>query len=175
MDTALARNMLVDIAARDIGKTEVSRNRADWIKKYWPATSYPEGYANREPYCAAACCYWLKALGEELAQKGELKATFGKTLAQFESWRCKSAGAWRWQEWANQKGVTVLPDTATPLPGDFVVYDFSHIGLVRRVGKKGRIITIEANTGPSGGRDGDGCYEKDRPQEIARCFVRVLP
>lgn len=37
------RRELVGIARLDRGKTEVTKNQAPWIKKYWPATSYPEG------------------------------------------------------------------------------------------------------------------------------------
>ncbi len=168
------QDLLVTIAKREVGNVETPRNnQGAWIKKFWPATSYPDGYSNREPYCAAACCYWLKTLGEELAAAGQLKASTGMTLEQWHKWRCKSAGAWAWQDWAKKaKGVTVLPDSAKPERGDIVVYDFSHIGLVTGQPSKGRIATIEANTGPSGERDGDGCWEKNRPQEIARAFLR---
>jgi hypothetical protein len=166
---------LVIIAKREVGKTEGPKNnQGEWIKKFWPATNYPEGYANREPYCAAAMCYWLKTLGEELHAVGLIESQTGMTLGQWEKWRCKSAGAWAWQDWAKKaKGVTVLPDSAKPECGDVVVYDFSHVGLVTGQPGKGRIATIEANTGPSGERDGDGCWEKNRPQEIARCFIRL--
>lgn len=165
---------LVTIAKRDVGKEEMpSNNQGAWIKKFWPATSYPAGYTERQPYCAAAMAYWLDAAGDELAKAGLLQSLTGMNAEQFEKWRCKSAGAWAWQTWGQKaKGVTVLPDTATPQRGDIVVFDFSHIGLVTGQPAKGRIATIEANTGPAGERDGDGCWEKNRPQEVARCFLR---
>jgi hypothetical protein len=165
---------LVTIAKRDVGKVETPRNnQGAWIKRFWPSTSYPEGYSNREPYCAAAMAFWLDTVGDELAKAGLLESLTGMTAEQFEKWRCKSAGAWAWQAWAKKaKGVTVLPDTATPQKGDIVIFDFSHIGLVTGQPAKGRIATIEANTGPAGERDGDGCWEKNRPQEVARCFLR---
>ncbi len=117
-------------------------------------------------------CYWLKTTLEELGE-GVVKIILGKTMAQAMSWRCKSAGAWAWQDWAKQKGLSVFPDNVNPLPGDVCPYDFSHIGLVME-DHGSRIATLEANTGPSGGRDGDGCYAKDRPQEIVRCFIRIF-
>jgi len=167
-------NWLVNIAKRDVGKVESPRNnQGAWIKRFWPSTSYPDGYSNREPYCAAAMAFWLDTVGDELAKAGLLESLTGMNAEQFEKWRCKSAGAWAWQAWAKKaKGVTVLPDSATPQKGDIVVFDFSHIGLVTGVPAKGRVATIEANTGPAGERDGDGCWEKNRPQEVARCFLR---
>lgn len=166
---------LIRVSRRDLGKVEKPKNNmGEWIKKYWPSTSYPDGYDDRQPYCAAACCYWLDTAGEELAKAGMLEALTGMTAEQFEKWRCQSAAAFGWMPWGKKaKGVTVLPDTETPRAGDFVVFDFSHIGLVTGVPAKGRVATIEANTGPSGGRDGDGCYAKERPQEVARAFVRL--
>lgn len=164
----------VKIASRDLGKVEKPKNNmGEWIKKFWPSTSYPDGYENREPYCAAAMCYWLDTVGDELAKAGMLEAMTGMNAEQFEKWRCQSAAAFGWLPWAKKaKGVTVLPDTAEPRKGDCVIFDFSHIGLVTGVPRKGRIATIEANTGPSGERDGDGCWPKDRPQEVVRAFIR---
>lgn len=165
---------LVTIAKRDVGKVETPRNnQGAWIKRYWPSTSYPEGYTDRQPYCAAAMAFWLDTAGDELAKASLLENLTGMNAEQFEKWRCKSAKAYDWQAWGKKaKGVTVLPDTATPQKGDIVVFDFSHIGLVTGQPAKGRIATIEANTGPAGERDGDGCWEKNRPQEVARCFLR---
>lgn len=165
---------LVTVAMRDVGKVEKPRNnQGEWIKKFWPSTTYTNGYADRQPYCAAALAYWLDTTGEELTKAGLLESLTGMNAAQFERWRCKSAKAWDWQAWGRRaKGVTVLPDSARPQKGDIVVFDFSHIGLVTGQPAKGRIATIEANTGPAGERDGDGCWEKNRPQEVARCFLR---
>jgi hypothetical protein len=36
------------------------------------------------------------------------------------------------------------------------------------------IVTVEANTGPMGEREGDGCYLKIRSRNEARCFIRLL-
>jgi hypothetical protein len=164
----------VKIASRDLGKAEKPKNNmGEWIKKFWPSTSYPDGYEDRQPYCAAALCYWLDTTGDELAKAGLLESLTGMNAEQFEKWRCQSAAAFGWLPWAKKaKGVTVLPDTAEPRKGDVMVFDSSHIGLVSGVPRKGRVATIEANTGPSGERDGDGCWPKDRPQEIARAFLR---
>ena len=53
MNTLPIRQKLIDIAMRDEGQKETSRNRGPAIEKFWTATNYPDGYVNREPYCAA--------------------------------------------------------------------------------------------------------------------------
>lgn len=59
MSTYELRKKLVTIASRDVGQLETSRNQGPAIRKFWPATSYPEGYRERQPYCAAAVSYWV--------------------------------------------------------------------------------------------------------------------
>lgn len=171
MSTLHLRQELVKIAAQDVGQVEASRNQGAAIKKFWPYTSYPGGYANREPYCAAAVCYWVC----QWLELPGVQAALGKPAAQLELWRCQSAAAFGWLDWAKRKGVRVLSDSPSEVlhTGDIVVFDFSHIGILE--GDKGdRIMTIEANTGPAGGRDGDGIWRKGRPREIARAFIRIL-
>lgn len=167
---------LLKHARGDVGGTEKTRNNATWIEKYWPRTTYPEGYKNREPYCAAACVYWLWAFLFELAKDGLLKDVFGTDdFAAIEKWRCKSARAFDWRDWGRKaKGVKVLDENAKALPGDFAVFDFSHIGIV--IEDRGKtILTIEANTNSAGSRDGDGCWQKTRARPLVQCFVRVIP
>ena len=162
---------LVAIAAVDVNKLEVGRNRAPWIQKFWPATDYPEGYANREPYCAAAVSYWVAQWLKDAA----VLANLGMTAAAAERWRCKSAGAFRWLEWARSKGVRTFSDSPglKLLPGDIMVFDMSHIGIVESATIGSTIYTIEANTGATGGRDGDGCFRKIRTRSLARGFIRL--
>ncbi len=69
---------------------------------------------------------------------------------------------------------SVLPDTADPQPGDFAVYDFSHIGIVKE-SRGDKFVAIEGNTNGAGSRDGDGVYLKTRPRKLARCFIRIRP
>ena len=172
MATLALRERLIEIAARDAGQMETSRNRGPAIAKFWEATSYgPSGYVNREPYCAAAVCYWVR----EWLRDAEVLAALGKTAEQAAQWRCRSARAFDWLDWAAMRGLRTLSDAPREVlhTGDIVVFDFSHIGLV--TGDNGsRIYTIEANTGASGGRDGDGIFRKDRPREVARRFIRLM-
>jgi len=175
MSTFPLRKRLIDIAALDVGQLETSRNRGPAIKKFWPATNYPEGYADRAPYCAAGVSYWV---AEWLAQPEVAIAVceqYGLPPKQLEAWRCKSARAFDWIDWAKKKGVHVLSDSPlnTLKTGDLMVFDMSHIGIVEDDKAKG-VFTIEANTGATGGRDGDGIFRKTRTREMARAFIRIL-
>lgn len=173
MNAKDARQLIIEIASRNVGKREDSPNRAPWIKPLWPETSYPEGYANREPYCAAGMCWVLATFIRELAALGELKDTLGMTLIQAEKWRCKSARAFGWRDWAIAKGLMTIPDTGQPLPGDFIVFDFSHIGLVTESLSRFEVATVEYNTNDGGSREGDGCMAKERANKLAQCFIRL--
>lgn len=171
MNTLHLRQKLVEIARKDVGQIETSRNQGPAIKKFWPATSYPGGYANREPYCAAAVCYWV----QQWLKIPEVAKAFGRTPAQLEAWRCKSAAAFGWLDWANKKGVITFDDDPNHVlhTGDIFVFDMSHIGVVCD-DHKDEVFTIEANTGPAGGRDGDGIWNKSRNRSLARRFIRLL-
>lgn len=163
------RQRLVDIARKDEGKTEDTRNRAAYIKAYWPATSYPEGYDNREPYCAAAVCYWVR----EWLKDPEVLAALKMTATEADKWRGKSAAAFGWREWANDKGATILKATDKPRAGDIAVYEFSHIGIV--ISASGDDFkAIEANTGATGQREGEGVFVKSRNRDAVRSFIRLL-
>lgn len=169
-----ARQLLIDVAYTDLNKVEVTRNRAPWIEKLWTATTYPDGMRNREPYCAAGDCWVLKEWIARLSALGELKKTLGMTGSEAERWRCKSARAFGWEDWAKAKGLKILPDTAKNVPkGAFMVFDMSHIGIVE-TDLVNMVSTIEYNTGATGGRDGDGCFQKTRAKSLAKCFIVVI-
>lgn len=172
MSTLNLRKKLVSIARQDVGEMEVSRNQSPTIKKFWPSTSYPEGYNNREPYCAAAVSYWV----DKWLEDPDVLKAFGFTKDQAEKWRCKSARVFDWPDWAKQKGLLVMSDSQNHVlhTGDLMVFDMSHIGIVFDDFDT-HVRTIEANTGATGGRDGDGIFEKTRARSLAKCFIRLLP
>jgi hypothetical protein len=173
------RQALVTIASRDVGQREQTHNRAPWIAKYWPATSLPglyamgSSYRGRPPYCAAAVSYWV---AEWLKLPGVL-ALLKMTPKQADAWRCKSPAAFGWLTWATSKKLTVLSDSPSNrlMVGDIMVFDMSHIGIVAVPSAGSQALTtIEANTGPSGSRDGDGCWQKYRQRSLARGFIRLI-
>lgn len=157
------------IALRDRGKVEEGHNQGAWIEKFWPATSYPEGYENAEPYCAAAACYWVR---EWLRAPG-VNDAFGESPEYLDEWRPKSAAVFDWEDWARNNDVPVLDRGAVLHTGDVMIFDCSHIGIVW-TDKGDNVLTVEANTGPEGEREGDGCYIKLRSRYEARSFIRLL-
>ena len=175
MSTYALRKRLTDIAAQDVGQVETSRNRGPAIKKFWPATNYPDGYNDRAPYCAAGVAYWVQQWLSDPCVAVAVCEQYGIPPRQLEAWRCKSARAFDWLDWAKKKGVLILSDSPsnTLHTGDLMVFDMSHIGIV--TDDSGDLVyTIEANTGATGGRDGDGIFQKTRRREMARGFIRIL-
>jgi len=169
-DTLDLRERLVEIARLDRGKTEdLGHNQAEWIEKFWPATSYPDGYENAEPYCAAACCYWVR----EWLRLDEVRDAFGFTDEEAEDFRPKSAAVFDWEDWAHSQGLLVMDRDAVLHTADVMIFDCSHIGIVW-TDKGQNLLTMEANTGPEGERDGDGAYLKLRSRSEARSFIRML-
>ena len=168
------RKRLIEIARIDLGKVEKTKNQADWIKKFWPSTSYGMvGFEERQPYCAAAVCYcidkWLESL--------DVCEALGLTLEQAEAWRCKSALVFDWLVWAKKRGVKVLPKNCILHAGDLVVYSYSHLEIVTDDDntETGPFTAIGFNTNPSADRDGEGCFEKPRSRKLVKAFIRILP
>jgi len=156
-------NDIIKVAKTQVGIRETSKNHGEGIEKYWSATSYPEGYANREPYCAAAVCWIVR----------EAMAASSKTWT-FK--RPRSASAFGFEEWSlaqDDSTKTKKIPRGDIEPGDLVIFKFSHIGIATsRPNKDGHFATIEANTGPNGEREGDGVWEKTRHMDQVRSRIR---
>lgn len=152
--------ILVELAKYEVSKSirETSKNQGEGIEKYWQATSYPNGYANREPYCAAFVCYVVNRALNGLATK--LKAPSSPVAYDLEKWATAN----------KQKGVSVF---AEPKRGDlFTLATASHCGIVQSV-HRDLVLTIEANTNAAGSREGDGVYYKSRKISDVRQFIRI--
>ena len=169
MSTLAVRQKLIDIAKREVGVTEVGSNTGKRIREYQAATTLD---GTGWPWCSAFVCWCIREWGKD----PEVLAALGKTPAQFEKWRFKSAAAFDAESWGRKNGMEVMEADSKPIlrTGDLVTFDMSHIGLVAD-DRGGKIFTIEGNTGPSGGRDGDGVWDKVRNFKIARRFIRILP
>jgi hypothetical protein len=152
---------VVDIAKTQVGIYEnAGRNHGDGIAKYWTATNYPDGYKNREPYCAACMCWCIKEAGIFTeAERPKTAAAFG-----FESWA---------DNLPNKTDIIRKPKKIKK--GQLVVFSFSHIGIATSDSNaSGVFSTVEANTGASGGRDGDGVYAKSRNINVVRSAITIL-
>ena len=137
------QDKLVKIALAQVGIREVGGNNCGkQIRIYQEATTLEPG---AWPWCAAFTCWlfreWLK--DQEVIDWLSLKT------ASVAQWRPKTASAFAFMDWARarQKTVAMYSDTATAMPGDLVVFDFSHIGLVIKDNGK-TIETVEGNALP---------------------------
>jgi len=88
---------------------------------------------------------------------------------------CRDASAYGWEKWAKKQGFELLDESMPCLAGDFVTFDFSHIGIV--VADHGSLVeTIEGNTNGKGERDsvaGDGVWRKKRARSLVKTFIRL--
>lgn len=172
MSTTLRlRERLVAIARAEIGTVEVPKNsnRGPRIREYQNATDHG---GTGWPYCAAFVCWCVK----EWLKDAEVRKALGlKTVAAAEAWRPKTAAAFGFHEWAEDRGLLLMSDSMnhTLHTGDLMTFDMSHIGIV--TDDNGPYVsTIEGNTSASGSRDGGGVFAKGRHRSEARMFIRVL-
>lgn len=166
------RLSIVRAAQRWVGREESSRNQFAGIEQLWAATSYPDGWLKREPYCAAFVCWCVR-------EAAERDPTLSVRVPPREA-SCKG-----WKEWARNPAAGVLifkpgDSVYKPAPGDIVNYlpNLSHIGIVEEL-RGDTIATIEANStigvpnGSSADREGGGIYRKVRKLSFAGEFYRL--
>jgi hypothetical protein len=154
---------IVRVAREAVGVSEVTKNQAPEIAKYWSATDYSTGMQNREPWCAAFVCWCIR----EGARDFGLAAPWPLP---------KTARAFGFDdEWAvrNTIRVTKTPAATALKPGDVVVFRFSHVGIYVGPVNSTSILTIEGNTNGEGSREGDGVYQKIRPISLVRSAVHI--
>lgn len=159
------RETIAHVAATQVGVRETDgQNRGAGIEKYWAATDYPDGYAHREPYCAAFVSWCVR-------EADRLRPEIALPKVGFAAVR-------RWLGWAGSPGSGCLllppcaictPDTLLPEKGDLWVMlpSLSHIAVVEHCERnKGTVWlhTIEGNTSTRGVREGEGVMRQ------VRCF-----
>lgn len=173
-ETYHLRQKWIEIARRDKGKVETTKNHGQWIEKLWPLTNYPDGYKNREPYCAAGMAYCLH---HWLLHEDVRKALGLADFKAADKWRCQSAVAFEWLNWAKKRNLIILPAYIILHAADIAVYSHSHIELVTDDDDTptGPFVAIGYNTNASGSRDGEGCHEKPRFRNNVKNFIRILP
>ena len=175
-----AIDKLVTIARKEVGVREgVVNNTGARIVEYQGATWLQPG---AWPWCAAFTSWVMRELLEDEAVLDYLSTYFkrpGLTFAQADKLRCRDASAFGWEKWARSNGFDVLPETTAARAGDFVVFDFSHIGLVveDQRAASDKISTIEGNTNGKGERDsvsGDGVWLKERAPSLTKSYIRIF-
>lgn len=172
MDDAIRR--LISIARSELGTREDAvNNTGARIVEYQGATWLAPG---AWPWCAAFTAWVMR---EWLEDESVRKLLNLDTFSLAEKWRCRDASAFGWEKWARQRNISVLPETEKARAGDFIVFDFSHIGLVieNQVSINSKIVTIEGNTNGRGERDsdaGDGVWEKQRMPSLTKSYIRMF-
>jgi len=178
MNTAIEK--LVEIAEKEVGiREEGGNNRGTRIVEYQGATWLQPG---AWPWCAAFTCWIMRELLEDEEVRSYLKEYFKKpalTLAQADRVRCRDASAFGWEKWAVSNGFKLLDESSLAKKGDFVVFDFSHIGVVVKdqASLPEKIVTIEGNTNGRGDRDspaGDGVWRKERDPALTKSYIRIF-
>ena len=161
----LAQKML-ELARKEIGVTEINgTNCGPRVTEYKSSTWLSP--TKSWPWCAAFICWLVR---EAMTAEG-VKET--KTFK-----RPRTAGAFDFENWSLSQGSethTKKPHKNDLLPGDIVVFTFSHIGIVEVApDKDGVVICIEGNTDGSGSREGGAVLRKKRRVDQIRSRIRVL-
>lgn len=164
------QELIADVARRDVGFRETSHNRAPWIAKFWTMTWYEDGMLNREPYCAAAVCYWVHIADNESPDLKFRNPPMMPAVKDWVPWASKPENGcivFTWDPKNNYK----------PSKGDIVVFNWSHIGIVDSDPEHDEdgwfIYTIEANTDEDGSREGNGVFRKKRYLRTCGYFIRL--
>lgn len=163
---------LVTLAEAEVGVTERGgNNRGPRIAHYQAATNLAPG---PWPWCAAFVAFILREWLRDPRVRWELNLSSDKEV---EVWRCKSARAYDWERWGTRiHRAQVFDENTLARAGDFVIFDFSHIGIVAEDQDRHQspIITIEGNTNAQGSREGDGVWKKTRKPQVVRSYVRLI-
>lgn len=121
---------LVSFAQAEIGQGETdpvnNPNESSAIERYKTATV---GAQPNAPWCAYFVSYIAREAGAPLGEQGQ---GYG-SVAEIRAW-AQRTGHW-------------LPGSATPQPGDLILFSDRHVGMVESVDSDGTVHTIEGNDG----------------------------
>jgi hypothetical protein len=162
---------LAEIAISQVGVREVGGNNCGpKIREYQAATDLaPAAW----PWCAAFVDWCIK----EWLIEASVRDWLGLKTMTPEAWRPKTAAAFGLNHWAKGKPNTtkVYGEKFMPYPGDIIIFDFSHCGIVIER-TKDKVVTVEGNTNGKGERDstsGDGVWRKIRTPSLAHSYIRI--
>ncbi len=152
---------IVAIMRTQVGVMEnpMDSNTGVEVREYQKSTSLSgTGWA----WCAAFVCWCFQKVADSK------KVSYSFKLP-------KTAGAYDFVNWAkrNSEYIEIIKDKNKILPGDLIIFTFSHIGISNGVVKSGRVDTIEGNTDGKGSREGGGVYKKNRSLSIVKTVLRI--
>lgn len=161
---------LVTLALQEVGVHEASPNTGPRIREYQATTWLKPG---PWPWCAAWCCWLLREWLKNPDVQAALHLADAKAVRQF---LCRDPRAFGWEAWARGHKIPVLPETSLAHAGDFVVFEFSHIGLVvaDQHLHSDSFESVEGNTNRAGSRDGDGVWRKTRASHLVKSYIRII-
>jgi hypothetical protein len=159
---------LISIAQKEIGVEEIDgTNCGARVNEYKAATNLPP--KEPWPWCAAFVCWCVRE-----AMKGGLD----KKGKPYTFQRPTTAGAWDFENWSRKQDnstQTRKPPNGDILPGDIVIFTFSHIGIaLSKPNEDGGILTVEGNTDVQGSREGGGVFLKKRKLSQIRSRIRFM-
>ena len=133
------------IAEQQVGVKEKGKNRGEKIKEYLASVDLKEG----NPYCYAGIYYCF----EQASRRTNLPNPLLKTglVLRFWNFARKNGKKVKFEVKENELLIWNRKNTVQ-----------GHIGLVRKVGRKGWVETIEFNTSSHNPREGDGVHRKWR-------------
>lgn len=140
---------VTEVAATQVGIKEVGANRGP-VEIYLSSVKLPPG----KPYCCAFT-FWTFMRAAALVGVENPHFQTGHVLTHWK----------RAPEKAKLLPEQAIDDIKLIVPGSIFIIDHGndrgHTGIVVSATSRG-LVTIEGNTDPSGGRDGDGVYRRTR-------------
>lgn len=155
--------VLVSVARQEIGVTEIAgSNCGPRVNEFKSATNLPP--TKSWPWCAAFVCWCVREA---------MRITGTQETKTFK--RPKTAGAWDFKNWSlaqDNSTNTKSPHRGDILPGDIVIFKFSHIGIATSSpNARGFVQTIEGNTDGAGSREGGAVLPKTR--HVSKIKTRI--
>jgi hypothetical protein len=157
---------LINIASAELGVQESPRgsNRGPRVDDYQRATWLKP--ADWGPWCAAFVCFVVMRAMMAGKEAGA-RYTFNRPL---------TAGAFDLERWSlsqDDSTKTLKRPGSDILPGDILIYTFSHVGIALTApDKSGRVIAIEGNSNDDGSREGFEVVNHSRRLSQIRTRIR---
>jgi hypothetical protein len=140
----------LEIAATQIGVREHGRNRGPEIDGYCRDIGHDPTKA--DPWCAIFVCAMVKRACDDLGVPVPIHLTAGVFTLDEQAPRQLRVG--------------------NPVAGSiFILNGHKHTGFVATVFPNGNCQTIEGNTDPNGGAEGDGVYRRTRMRSELLAFI----
>jgi len=134
------RLAIVDYATSEVGTLEAPSNSGTRVREYQAAT-WLEGTGWK--WCGAFVCWCIGKAAKSTGSSVEVPNT---------------PRAYEFRDWAEKNilcGVERLKPDAAILPGDIVIYEWSHVGIAVSSLGSGRFLSVEGNvSGDDGGPQG---------------------